>query len=65
MGVPSHLKCGKGADAVLERSASGELPPANKLSDSESLFELILIAVSFVNGFQIFRMYIKTFTTRS
>ncbi|HEY9597773.1 MAG TPA: hypothetical protein V6D33_08895, partial [Cyanophyceae cyanobacterium] len=45
----AHLKCGKGADAITEGDtssrkastpdglASGELPPVNKLSDSESI----------------------------
>ncbi|GEM_PF-2082644 len=40
--------------------AAGELPPNKQLSESESsVSELIFIAVSLVNSFQVFGMYIK------
>ncbi|MBD1811634.1 hypothetical protein NDA07_27795 [Microcoleus vaginatus DQ-U2] len=57
-----HLERGKGADAIIEADisssastandlASGELPPINKLSDSESFeSECIFITVSLMNG---------------
>ena len=45
-------------------SASGELPPTNKLPDRASLFlGWIFIAISLVNSFQIFWVDIETFTS--